>query len=433
MASPAGASGSAEGNGKRLFFLKPDPHLQSEQRPRDYLPVRFQPPPADLPAPAWFVRPAQGHPPAGTPLRLALAASTAVAVQVRILEGEGEVLAAPPRALTLAAGARELDLDGLALAPGGYRVEIRGPGRSLSWGVSVLLAGGAEGLQRRFDRLAPALQPGTRTTLAFRLQDARQRLAELPASDPAPALRQALNQLENDLQALADGRDPLASRTGLLRRAYRSALDQTLQPYSLRVPATLVAGKRYPLLVYLHGSGQSDQGVLDLRRAPDGWFELAPNGRGTSNCFSADHAQEDLREAIADTLASYPVDPNRVILAGFSMGGYGVYRTAFERPGFFQGLAIFSGVPDVASRWLGPGHPDFLDPANLAGFKGLPIFVFHGSEDRNCPFASTERLVQLLRQAGAEVTFEVEPGKGHEPPGAATLERYFQWLGRWQS
>jgi predicted esterase len=423
----------AEGEGRRFFTLVEDPGIGSEQRPRAYRPIRFEAPPANLTRPAWFARPAKGHLEAGSPLELEVGSPTALALKVRILEGEGVPVGGSLRQLMVPASAtpQRLNLAGGPLPPGGYQVELQGPGRTLRWGLTVLPAGGLASLQQKLARLSPSLAPGTRSTLEFRLQEAERQLAGMAPTDPAPALRRTLTQMERDLLALQEGRDPIAAQRGLLRRAYRSALDQSLQPYSLRVPERLDPKGRHPLLVYLHGSGQDDQGVLDLRRAPEGWLELAPFGRGTSNCFSADHAQEDLREAIADVLAHYPVDPSRIVLAGFSMGGYGVYRTAFERPGFFKGLAIFSGVPDVATRWLGPGHPDFLDPATLAAFKGMPIFIFHGTQDRNCPFEKTERLVGLLRSAGAQVEFVTEAGKGHEYPAPETITRYLAWLDRW--
>lgn len=423
----------AEGEGRRSFMLIEDPGIGSEQRPRNYVPIRFEAPPVLLGEGAWFARPAQGHGEAGTPLQFEVGSPIALEVKVRVWEGEGTPLPGSTRQLKVPASARpqRLSLEGSALPPGAYQVEISGPGRTLRWGLTVLPAGGVTGLKQKLARLAPGLEAGTRSTLQFRLREAERQVASLAPSDPAPALRRALEGLERDLLSLQEGRDAIATQRGLLRRAYRSALDQSLQPYSLRVPEGLDPRGRYPMLVYLHGSGQDDQGVLDLRRAPEGWFELAPFGRGTSNCFSADHAQEDLREAIADVLAHYPVDPDRMVLAGFSMGGYGVYRTAFERPGFFKGLAIFSGVPDVATRWLGPGHPDFLDPSTLAAFKGMPMFIFHGTLDRNCPFEKTERLVGLLKGAGAQVEFLTEVGKGHEYPAPETIARYLGWLDRW--
>jgi len=418
----------AQGENRQFHFLTKDPDLQSEQRPRSYVPVHFEAPPAG--AAAWVARPSLGCLEAGQPLLLDTSATAATELRIRILDGEGAGVPGWNRTIQVPGGPapRVQRLEG-HLPPGGYQVHVQGPGRTLAQGLTVLPDGGIPSLRQRIARLG-SIDPGTRSTLAFRLQDAEAALAKRAPTDPAPEVRRLLEQTGRDLQALENGRDPIAGFRGLQRRSYRSALDGTLQPYSLRTPAQLDGGKRYPLLVFLHGSGQDDRGILDLRRAPEGWFELAPFGRGTSNCYSADHAQEDLREAIADVMARYPVDPSRIVLAGFSMGGYGVYRTALERPGAFQGLAVFSGAPDLASRWLGPGHPDFLEPANLAAFRGMPIFIFHGTADRNCPFERTRSLVGLLQAAGAEVTWVTEDGKGHELPSSASLDRYFAWMGR---
>jgi len=423
----------AEGEGRRFFSLTEDPGIGSEQSSRSYVPIRFGAPPANPALSAWFARLAEGHLEVGSPLQLEVANPTPLELKVRILEGEGTPLAGRTRQVKVPASSapQRVILEGGPLPLGGYQVEIQGPGRILRWGLTVLPGGGIAALRQKLINLTPRLEAGTHSTLLFRLQEAERRLTGMPPTEPAPGVRQTLAQLEHDLLALQEGRDPVITQRGLLRRAYRSALDKSLQPYSLRVPECLDPKVRHPLLVFLHGSGQDDQGVLDLRRAPDGWFELAPFGRGTSNCFSADRAQDDLREAIADVLAHYPVDPSRIVLAGFSMGGYGVYRTAFERSGFFKGLAIFSGVPDVATRWLGPGHPDFLDPSTLGAFKGMTIFIFHGTLDRNCPFEKTQRLVGLLESAGAQVEFVTETGKGHEYPAPETIARYLAWLDRW--
>lgn len=419
----------AEGEEKRFFFLKEDPRIQSERQPRTYQLARFDPPPSGLPAPVWQTRPARGCQEAGEPIRLLAAASGPLELRLGVRDGEGALLPGPARPIRVPGGApREILVEGLDLPPGGYRLEISGPGGTVTSGLTVLPKAVVKDLRQRLHKLSGHARPGTWNTLAFRLQDAEAALDHLAPADPAPEVRRGLEQLERDLRELEEGRDPVAPRRGLQRRAYRSAVDGTLQPYTLRVPRDLDPARKYPMLVYLHGSGQDDRGMLDIPRAPEGWFQLAPNGRGPSNCYSADHAQDDLREAIADVLAHHPVDPSRLVLAGFSMGGYGVYRTAFERPGFFRGLAVFSGVPDLAPRWLGPGHPDFQDPASLASFKGVPMFVFHGTADRNCPFAKTQRLAELLEKAGAGLTFVVEEGKGHEAPSEATRERFFRWL-----
>jgi predicted esterase len=241
-------------------------------------------------------------------------------------------------------------------------------------------------------------------------------------------VRFALEDLTTALAIAGQGGDPVAARKGIQRRAYRSALDGTLQPYEIKTPADLDTAKRRPLFVYLHGSGEDERGQLARGLAGPEFVAVAPRGRGTSNAFSADHAQDDIREAIADAIANYPVDESRVVLAGFSMGGYGVYRTFWENPKRYRALAVFSGDPSIATRFLGAGHPDFLDPKYLETFRGIPVFVFHGGKDRNCPIENTRKLVAMLQKAGARVEFHCEEEKGHEAASAETMAAFRNWL-----
>ena len=74
--------------------------------------------------------------------------------------------------------------------------------------------------------------------------------------------------------------------------------------------------------------------------------------------------------------------------------------------------------------------PDFRDRGYLASFSGVDMFITHGTEDRNCPFAETERLVGLLREAGAKVQFAAQRGRGHEVPKLLTEIRMMDWLTR---
>jgi predicted esterase len=181
--------------------------------------------------------------------------------------------------------------------------------------------------------------------------------------------------------------------------------------------------------VFLHGSGQDDRGQLDRDYLPQDFILLAPNGRGTSNAYTADRAQDDIREAVEDVCANYSVDRSRVVLAGFSMGGYGVYRTQFEDPKRYRALAVFSGHPDLGSRFTGSNQPNFLDDTNLAPFRGVPVFIFHGTRDRNCPFEDTQAVVRKLEKAGALVETRYEEGKGHELPSPQTAAAFLNWLG----
>jgi predicted esterase len=178
----------------------------------------------------------------------------------------------------------------------------------------------------------------------------------------------------------------------------------------------------------LHGSGSDDQTMLNNSLTEGNFIEIAPYGRGTSNCFTSDGAEIDVREAIEDAIKNFPVNASEIILAGFSMGGYGAYRIYHEYPGMFKGVAVFSGHPNLATKWLGEGYPDFLDPAYLKTFRNIPVFIYHSKNDLNCPYPLTVELVRKLRNAGARVEFVTTSEGGHGIIDKENLQPYFKWL-----
>jgi len=118
------------------------------------------------------------------------------------------------------------------------------------------------------------------------------------------------------------------------------------------------------------------------------------------------------------------------VLGGFSMGGYGVYRTFWESPDMFKALLVLSGDPQLP--WLqrkltGGSYPPVHERVEL--FKNIPLFLFHGTEDRNCPFERTAAFVKRLRASGACcVEFHTEP-LGHDVPhDQQTLDSLHAWL-----
>ncbi len=187
----------------------------------------------------------------------------------------------------------------------------------------------------------------------------------------------------------------------------------------------------YPLVVYLHGSASDETNIKGLKHLiPDGFIALAPNGRGPSNCYTWDNSQTDISEAIDAVIGSYSINKDNILLTGFSMGGYGVYRTYYETPDKFKALAVFSGHPDLADLWSDSKdvYPNFTQKKYLKKFKGVSIFIFHGKEDRNCLFETTTNIIEKLENAGASVTFVTEDDKGHEPPAEETVKKYYNWV-----
>jgi predicted esterase len=298
--------------------------------------------------------------------------------------------------------------------------------------LTILPEADAEALGQRLESAAARLSPGSATTLRYMIEETFGALRSLKTCETAAEERLALARLESDLDQAEAGRDVLAGRTGYFRRAFLSKVDGTLQPYAVRIPTDYDprAGKKYPLLVFLHGSASDETNLAGADYLSEGdCIELAPRGRGPSNAYTRDHAQEDIEEAIAAAVQSYPIDEKRIVLTGFSMGGYGVYRTFFEHPERYRALAVFSGEPNLGPRYFpGEDHPNFLEERYLAKFKGVPVFIFHGLEDRNCPLAITQELVKKLERVGARVELVTEAGAGHQKPGPEAVRRYHEWL-----
>jgi predicted esterase len=420
---------------KTNYFVVADDRLQSEQSLRRYMRLEFQKPQVAEGSQAYAIL-ERNHAERGEAVQAKLAIVSAGAsqfsVRVRVLSGEGTVVDWRNVAIDAAPGltVHTVAIPADDLPPGGYTVAWSAPveNASSAQGLSILPVHDNAQLKSRLDGVKSRIKSGSFTTMQFQLEEIESSLARLKPYDTATGQRMALSSFLDTLEAATQGRDLIATRAGIQRRAYRSKVDGTPRPYSVRIPETLQPGRKYPLIVYLHGSGEDDRGQLDRSFFPTDAILLAPNGRGTSNAYTTDHAQDDIREAIEDVLANYPADSHRIILTGFSMGGYGVYRTFYEDPSRYRALAVFSGHPDIGRSYAGGDQPNFLDPKMLAPFRGVPIFIFHGGRDRNCPIELTRELVAKLEASGAKVQFHYEAEKGHEIASPETLESFQQWL-----
>jgi predicted esterase len=384
-----------------------------------------------------------GHITSGDPLPVKIAAASALAVREEVLftirSGEGTRIFSQAVGVDLAPGVsvRETVLDTSELAAGGYLVhwESRLGPASGQTGLTVLPSFDAAAKEKDCVEAGRRISPGSLQTIRFLLADIAGERSRLKAYDTCPGLRAKMERADLLLRAAADGDDRLARQEGFLRRAFESQVDNTLQPYTVYVPKGLEAGKKYPALVFLHGSDSDDQSVKRTVRAfpslfPERAFVIAPYGRGPSNSYTRDHAQEDIHEAVADALRHYPIDPGRLVLTVFSMGGYGVYRTLYENPKMYTAAAAFSGIPFAESQYApGGGNPDFRKPEFLKPLSGMNIAVIHGGRDRNCPVEITADLVALMKRSGIPVLFLLDREAGHEPPrDPAVIAEYRRWL-----
>jgi phospholipase/carboxylesterase len=112
-------------------------------------------------------------------------------------------------------------------------------------------------------------------------------------------------------------------------------------------------------------------------------------------------------DALLDLIDLWPdvpaADFSRIRMAGFSQGAALAYTFALLHPGRLLSLAGLAGfLPDGASVHV-QDRP----------LEGLPVYVSHGINDQLVPVARARQGVQLLKQAGARVTY-CESDAGHK-------------------
>lgn len=269
---------------------------------------------------------------------------------------------------------------------------------------------------------------GVANTLLFKSKQLEKQLYTLKDYEDAEKHYTSYITLKQELTSFTQEKDPYKDKTIPYRRAFRSKYDNTYQPYSIKLPKDYNSNKKYPLLVFLHGSGSGDVGLLNSERSNGNFIEIAPLGRDLYRAYASEESQKDILEAIEDVSKHFSVDRNTIVIGGFSMGGYGALRTYYENPNLYKGVAVFAGHPDLANYWLEGEYPNFMDPMYLRVFKKKPVFVYHGKKDGSLPVEFIEKMILKMEEIGVPVTKSIVEEKGHQYPDEQTNLLYFEWL-----
>ncbi len=216
---------------------------------------------------------------------------------------------------------------------------------------------------------------------------------------------------------------------------------RTEVPYRLYRPVKMEEGKKYPIIVFLHGSGgcgkDNQAQVPDLMsllkplhapRAREEYpcFTFAPqtenNWRG-EKFYTVDTPLKDVAlpnaviQCVKALAKKYPIDLNRVYLTGLSLGGNGTWLLAECDPDFFAAAAPICGYYE-------PGERTFRE------LRKLPVWIFHGAKDSVVPMSESRKMHKGLQQARAkDVKYTEYPNAGHNCWHKAYAEpEFLPWL-----
>jgi len=242
-------------------------------------------------------------------------------------------------------------------------------------------------------------------------------------------------------RSLADGQAPWTTQAGYGAFGYVSRIDGSVQPYGLWVPASYAPGgaQRHRLDAWFHGRGEtlSEVNFLDgVHRGgaqflrPDTFF-LQLYGR---YCNANKLAGEvDLYEALADVRRRFRIDPDRILIRGFSMGGAACWQFAAHDASAWCAAAPgagFSETPDflkvfqretLKPTWWEQKLWQMYDcPEYAANFYNLPVVAYSGENDNQKQAADI--MARALAAEGIRLVHVIGPKTGHSYHADAKVE-----------
>lgn len=264
-------------------------------------------------------------------------------------------------------------------------------------------------------------------------------------NETGPMLVKLLENARTFAKVEARGQDPHEGRTGYFERAYHSAIDESAQPYFIHVPSAAKNNPRkLPLVIFLHGYVPSydkhrwwdEMHDFNALFEKNDAFLLIPFGR--SNTDFQGVGEVDVMDAIADVKKRYAIDPDRVYLYGYSMGGMAVYHIGAHYADQFAGGIVLAGRADsplqnqrplqqfhAYKQWL--IHAD--NPISLCeNFANIPVRIFHGANDFIISADEAKRMEKRLKEIGTDAQLTISNGDHLSLFELMITEEPLKWL-----
>lgn len=209
-----------------------------------------------------------------------------------------------------------------------------------------------------------------------------------------------------------------------------------LLPYRRLTPAAK-PGVKYPLVLVLHGSGAigadnraqlgpfaaawaepafaaAHPAIVVVPQVPVRSADYRPGADGLLASRPGGSLADVL--ALVDHLAKDPaVDPRRIYVAGFSMGGSAALNALILRPKRFAAAVAFAPVPPPRELAVKAVH--------------VPVLLVHGDKDDENPLEPDRAWAAALAQAGGRPRLIIREGMDHRvPPDMVTDGAWRAWL-----
>lgn len=181
--------------------------------------------------------------------------------------------------------------------------------------------------------------------------------------------------------------------------------------------------RKWPVMLFLHGSGERGDDLklvkvhgppklVDSR--PDFPFIVVSPQCPKERSWNGEVQQHVLAELLDSVLTRFAADPQRVVITGLSMGGFGSWSLTARHP-----LLFAAAVPICGGG----------DPSDAAKLKGVPFWAFHGAKDKGVPLRLSEEMVSTIQNAGGTARLTVYPEAEHDSwTETYKNEAVYDWL-----
>ncbi len=255
------------------------------------------------------------------------------------------------------------------------------------------------------------------------------------------AAREQLEEARRRIAALREGKTPWLEKSGPVALGYMSRIDGSVQPYGLVIPNIYAAGtpNRFRLDLWFHGRGEqlSELAFVNDRSrnkgefAPANAFVLHPYGRYCNGSRFA--GETDAWEALEDVQRLFPIDENRLVVRGFSLGGASCWQFAVHHASKWAAAAPGAGFSETAD-FLKVFQNEQLAPApweqklwalhdataNALNVSMVPLVAYSGEIDKQKQAADV--MATALAAEGMELTHIIGPKTAHSYEKTAKAE-----------
>lgn len=232
------------------------------------------------------------------------------------------------------------------------------------------------------------------------------------------------------------GSAPVGATPGMFTTQQFISRDGGPMTYYLYVPAQYQPARTYPVILLLHGNGETagpgdspmvaaqNRNLLLHQQYVQAWvtpaaqaqypcFVVVPQAPSGDRWVDVPGSQGSYRlnmqpttdlttamEIVVTVESAYTsIDRNRLYLVGISMGAYGVWDAVERWPLLFAAAAPLAGAGD---------------PALVAAAAHVPIWDFHGADDSNMLVTNARVMYAAIHAAGGSSCSTVFPGMGHD-------------------